>query len=189
MSHSLAESFGLSRPDGALVGMVAPNSAAAKAGLQLGDIILQVNGETISRSGDLSSRISLATPGATVQLKVWRDKKTQEIAVKLGFTDELQSVKEERDTANQAGQLGLTLRRLTQEEQLSAHIKGGLVVEEVAGASARANLMPDDVLLAINGVALTSVKQVKAVLDKKPKFVALLVLRDGERIFVPVELG
>ncbi len=64
-----------------------------------------------------------------------------------------------------------------------------MVVEEVAGAAARANLMPGDVLLAINGVALTSVKQVKAVLDKKPKFVALLVLREGERISVPVELG
>jgi serine protease Do len=63
------------------------------------------------------------------------------------------------------------------------------VVEGVAGASARAGLMPGDVLLSINGIPLKTVDQVREIMGKKPKSVALLVLREGTRIFVPVELG
>jgi serine protease Do len=70
LSQSLAESFGLARPDGALIANVAAGSAAATAGLMAGDVITAVNGESIVRSGDLSSRISLAAPGETVRLKV-----------------------------------------------------------------------------------------------------------------------
>lgn len=49
--------------------------------------------------------------------------------------------------------------------------------------------MPGDVLLAINGVPVKSVDQMQGLLGKRPKNVALLILRDGDRIFVPVELG
>jgi serine protease Do len=62
-------------------------------------------------------------------------------------------------------------------------------VESVAGPSARAGLAPGDVLLAINGQAVSSLDQVNGVLARKPKSVALLVERRGERIFVPVNLG
>jgi serine protease Do len=68
-------------------------------------------------------------------------------------------------------------------------VQGGLLVDGVAGSAARAGLMPGDVLLAINGVSLTSVEQVQGVMSKKPKRVALLILRGDYRIFVPVELG
>ena len=58
----------------------------------------------------------------------------------------------------------------------------------MAGAAARAGVVPGDVLLSINGVAVHSVDQVRAVISSKPRRIALLILRDGERIFVPVEL-
>ena len=88
------------------------------------------------------------------------------------------------------GQLGLALRPLTGDERARAKIdQGGLLVEGVEGPSARAGLAPGDVLLAINGQAVSSLDQVRNVLSKKPKSVALLVERRGERIFVPVNLG
>ena len=74
-------------------------------------------------------------------------------------------------------------------ERARAQLQAGLLIEDVAGPSAQAGLMPGDVLLAINGVPVKSVEQVYLLMTKKPKGVALLIQRDGERIFVPVELG
>ena len=188
LNQSLAESFGLSRPDGALIANVLPDSAAAGAGLMPGDVITEINGEAIVRSGDLSSRIALAAPGDTVRLKVWRDRAARELAVKLGRAEDDAGALSMKASEIQPGQLGLKLRELTREERASARVQGGLLVEEVAGAAARAGLMPGDVLLSINGMALKSVDQIKSFMDKRPKTVALLILRDGDRIFVPVEL-
>ena len=189
LSQALAESFGLSRPDGALIASVAPDSAAAAAGLKAGDIITEVQGDAIFRSGDLSSRISLSNPGETMRLKVWRDKAAREVVVKLGHADEGAKSPEQRDARSEPGQLGLKLRSLTPDEQASLHLKGGLLVQGVAGAAARAGLFPGDVLLSINGVPVQSVDQVRAVIGHKPGRVALLILRNGERIFVPIDIG
>lgn len=189
LNQALAESFGLSRPDGALIANVMPDSAAAGSGLMPGDVVTEVNGEPIVRSGDLSSRISLASPGETVRLKVWRDKSAREVTVKLGRAEDGDRTKAQRGSEAQPGQLGLMLRPLTNEEKTRAHLQAGLVVEGVAGAAARAGLVPGDVLLSMNGVPLKSVDQVRSIVDKKPKSLVLLILRDGDRIFVPVELG
>ncbi len=188
LNQALAESFGLARLEGALITQVAPGSAAAKADLSPGDVIMEFNGEPILRAGDLSSRISLARPGETVRLHVWHDRAAREVTVKLGRAGDGARPPAQRDAKVQPGQLGLSLRPLTHDELSKAQLQGGLLVEGVAGAAARAGLLPGDVLLDINGTPLKSVDQVKAVLEKKPKGVALLVLRDGDRIFVPVEL-
>src|SRR5690349_14300928 len=79
LNQSLADSFGLKRPDGALVANVAPNSAAAAAGLKSGDVITEVDGQPVVRSGELSSLIGLASPGERVKLKVWRDHTPRDI--------------------------------------------------------------------------------------------------------------
>jgi serine protease Do len=189
LNQTLAESFGLSRPDGALISDVSPDSAAAKAGLKPGDVVTEVNGDAITRSGDLSSRVGLAAPGETVRLKVWRDRAMREMAVNLGSADEGTRAQVPREFEAQPVQLGLTLRTLTPEESARTRLQSGLVVQGVAGAAARAGLMTGDVLLAINGVSVKSVEQVRTVMDRKPKGVALLIQRDNERIFVPVELG
>jgi len=189
LNQSLAQSFGLSRLDGALVASVSPNSAAAAAGLKSGDVITQVNGETIVRSGALSSIIGMSAPGERVKLKVWRDRASRDIDVKLGSAEEHGKEVASDDGAAPGGQLGLSLRPLTREEKRQARVEQGLVVEGATGAAARAGIEPGDVLLAINGKPVQSVEQVKSVLQSKPKSVALLVQREGEKIFVPVNLG
>ncbi len=189
LNQSLADSFGLKRPDGALVANVAPNSAAAAAGLKSGDVITEVNGEPVVRSGELSSLIGLATPGERVKLKVWRDHTPREIEARLGGAEDSGKLAADAGPAAQGGQLGLALRALTPEERRAAKIEQGMVVEGVDGPAARAGIEVGDVLLAINGKPVQSVDQVKSVLGTKPKSVALLVQRDGEKIFVPVKLG
>ncbi|MCO5125521.1 MAG: Do family serine endopeptidase [Rhizobacter sp.] len=189
LNQTLAQSFGLDKPDGALVASVTPGSAAAAAGLKSGDVVTAVNGEPIVRSGSLSSRIGLATPGEEVKLTVWRDKAAREFDVKLGSAEESDKTFAKAGGEVQPGQLGLALRPLTPNERAQAKIEQGLLIEGVAGPAARAGLAQGDVLLAINGQAVGSIEQVRSVMQSKPKSVALLVERQGERIFVPVKLG
>ena len=143
----------------------------------------------MTRSGSLSSLIGLAAPGERVKLKVWRDHAERTIDAKLGGADEATEkvVADARDGGG--GQLGLTLRPLTGEEKREAKVDAGLVIEDVSGAAARAGIQSGDVLLAINGKPVQSIEQVKGVVAGKPKSVALLVQRDGEKIFVPVKVG
>ena len=190
LNQSLAESFGLKLPDGALVAGVEPKSAAAAAGLQSGDVITAVNGNPIVRSGELSSLIGMSAPGDQVKLTVWRDHAQREIDAKLGSVDESSNQLAEAGSANQGEQLGLQLRPLTREERQQVHVnRGGLVVEDAEGAAASAGIQQGDVLLAINGKTIESIDQIRSVLKTKPKNIALLVQRGDEKIFVPVKLG
>jgi serine protease Do len=188
LNQTLAQSFGLPRADGALVANVAPDSAAEKAGLKSGDVIAQVNGQPIARSGELSSIIGMSSPGEKVKLKVWRDRSWHDIEVKLGAAEDPGTPVAQADNASGA-QLGLALRPLTREERQLAKVDQGLLVENAGGAAARAGIEPGDVLLSVNGKPVQSVEQVRSVLQGRPKSVALLVQRDGEKIFVPVNLG
>jgi serine protease Do len=191
LNQGLAESFGLKRPDGALVSQVVPGSAAAAAGLKPGDVITQVNGQPVERSGSLSSIVGMSAPGEKVTLKVWRDQREIEVAAKLGSAqgDDEQRAEAGDSGAMQGAQLGLGLRPLQPQEQRAAGVDSGLVVERVAGPAARAGIERGDVLIAVNGRPVKSVDQVREVLKTKPKSVALLVQRDGNQIFVPVPLG
>jgi len=189
LNQSLSESFGLKRPDGALVANVAPNSAAASAGLKSGDVITEVNGEPVTRSGELSSMIGLLAPGDKVKLKVWRDRSARDVEVRLTSADADKTDAADASGEVQPGDLGLALRPLTRDERRAARSDQGLLVENVAGPAARAGIEPGDVLLAINGKPVQSVEEVKSVMAGKPKSVALLVQRDGDKIFVPVKLS
>ncbi len=187
LTQDLAESFGLDRPDGALVSTVAPNSAAAKAGLKSGDVITKVNGEAIEEPGQLSSRVGLSRPGDKVTLEVWRDKKNETVVATLGASTDKLDVASGGDAAD-GQKLGLALRPLNRDERGEVGASG-LVVEGAQGPAAKAGVQQGDVVLAVNGKPVASVDDVKSILASKPKRVALLIWRDGERIFFPVNLG
>jgi serine protease Do len=189
LDQSLAESFGLDRPDGAVIASVAPGSAAAKAGLKSGDVITAVNGEPVVQSGDLSSRIGMEAPGERVTLSVWRDHAKREVEVKLGSADDKAEQVASSGDAADGPRLGLALRPLTPAERSQAKLDHGLVVEDVGGPAAHAGVQPGDVLLAVNGKPVDSVDEVQKQVKNKPKTIALLIERDGERIFIPVHLG
>ena len=87
------------------------------------------------------------------------------------------------------GQLGLALRPLTRQERLERSLDHGLIVEDVVGPAARAGIQPGDVVLGIDGHEANSVDQVRSVMRSHPKSVALLIERDGQKIFIPVKLG
>lgn len=189
VSQALAEAFGLPRPEGALIVSVMADSPAAAVGLAAGDIVSEVNGQTISSSGDLSSRIALATPGEKMHLKLWHKKSLREIDVKLGRTEPQVSAPVRRVPEVKTGQLGLMLRPLMPEELQGSRLSGGLLIEAAAGTAERAGLQAGDILLSINEVPVNSTKQLNDIMSKKPKYVALLIQRGNERSFVPLEFN
>jgi len=189
VNQTLAESFQLDKPEGALVSSVEPGSPAAKAGLQVGDVIRQMDSQPIVSSGDLPALIGQALPGEKVKLDVWRQGKPVSLTAQLGDAA-AKAVKTAGDEkAADQGRLGLALRPLAPQEKREAGVDSGLVVENAQGPAALAGVQPGDVLLAVNGAKVQSVEQVRAMLGKSTKSLALLIQRDGSQIFVPVPLG
>jgi len=191
LTQPLAESFGLSKPDGAVISQVDAKGPAASAGLKSGDIVLSVEGEAITQAGKLSARIAQALPGEKLKLSIWRDQKAQDVVVTLGRAgdDSVAEATAKGDDNNGAPRLGLALRPLSRDERAQAQIEHGLLVQGVQGAAARAGLSEGDVVMAINGQPVDNIDTLRKVLSNKPKSVALLVWRDGERLFVPVPLS
>jgi serine protease Do len=83
LDQALAESFGLPRPDGAVISAVQPGSAAAAAGLRPGDVVVRIAGQPVNTAAELSQRIGAARPGDTLSLQVWRERATREVRVQL----------------------------------------------------------------------------------------------------------
>ena len=189
VNQTLADSFGLDKPEGALVSNVEKGGPADKAGLQSGDVIRSVNGQPIVASGDLPALVSLAAPGSKVDMQVWRQGKRQDIVATLGnASDKAAKVASNDEKAGQ-GKLGISLRPLQPDERQQIGVDAGLLIAQAQGPAAKAGIQAGDVLLSVNGTPAKDVEQVRAAVAKAGKSVALLVQRDGARIFVPVQLG
>jgi serine protease Do len=190
VNQQLAQSFGLAQPTGALVSNVEEDSAAAKAGVQPGDVILAVDGKPVQDSFALPSAIASMQPGAKVELTVWRDGKKRDLTAKLEAMDDTQVASaDEGGKADAGGRLGVAVRPLTSDEKKQIDVKGGLVVEDVAAAAAEAGIRPGDVLLSANGKTIDSAKQLREIVEKSDRHIAVLIQRGEARIFVPVDLG
>ncbi len=189
VNQTFADSFHLDKPEGALVSNVDKGGPADQAGLKSGDVILKVNGQAIVASSDLPALIGAAAPGDKVSLEVWRQGKREEFSAKLGDANSKAEKLAKADDGAGKGKLGLALRALQPQEKRQAGVSQGLLVEDAAGPAALAGVQPGDVLLAVNGTPIASVDQVRAIVAKATKSVALLIQRDGNNIFVPVRLG
>ncbi|HBF49721.1 MAG TPA: peptidase, partial [Massilia sp.] len=191
VNQGFADSFNLDSPEGALVANVERGSAAEKAGLKSGDVVRKVNGQPIIGSADLPGTLAVAKPGDKVALDVWRDGKIVRLNAVLANADDKPALDEREEIAasDKGAKLGLILRPLEPVERRQSGIASGLVIEDARGAAAIAGVAPGDVLLSVNGKPVTSVDQVRDVVGKSSKSVALLIQRGNERIFIPVRIG
>jgi len=191
VTSQLADSFGLDRPRGALVGSVETGGPADKAGIKAGDIIVRVDGKLIERDSEVPSLISSIKPGSESQIEVWRDRSVKKLTVKVA------ELKEDGEKTAQvgggeaagAGALGLTVRPLTSEERREVKTDGTLVVDDVTGPAAAAGVQPGDIILGVNGTPVRSVAELQAAAKKSGKTVALLIQRGDQQIFLPVRGG
>ena len=158
-------------------------------GVKSGDVIRKVNGQPIIASGDLPALIGGSAPGDKVTLEIWRQGKREEFTARLGDASEKAAKFSKADDGAGKGKLGLALRPLQPQEKREAGVASGLLVEDAAGPAALAGVQPGDVLLAVNGTPVESIDQVSAMVAKSNKSLALLIQRDGYKIFVPVRVG
>ncbi len=189
VNQGLADSFGLPQPEGALVSSVEKGGPAAASGIEPGDVILKLNGQTVGRSTELPVEIAELAPGATVNLEVWRNHATRNMSVKLGSMEDKRTASNNSMERDNGGKLGLAVRPLTNDEKAQTNSQSGVLVERVQGPALRAGLQPGDVVLAANGAPVTSVDDLRNAVEKSKGHIALLVQRGDSRIFVPVRVG
>ncbi|HKB82536.1 MAG TPA: DegQ family serine endoprotease [Burkholderiales bacterium] len=189
VNQALANSFGLPKPQGALISGVEPGSPAEKAGLKSGDVVLGVNGKQINQLSELSGAIAATKPGNNARLQIWREGKSRDVDVKVAELMEQKVALNNGGDSQTSAKLGLTLRELAPDERAQLKTDGGLVVQSASGAAARAGIQAGDVILAFNDTPLTSVEQLKTLMKKTDRTIALLVQRDANRMYVPVQVG
>ena len=188
LNQSLAESFGLDKPQGVLVDTVPEGGPADKAGIKPGDIILKFDGHSIQEPSELARYVSDLKPGTEASLTLWREGSEKEIDIKTTAAEEVAQANEVPPELAKS-RLGLAVRPLSPQEGRQSDVDGGLVVERVTGAAERAGIQRGDVVLAVNGHAVADPNELREYVTKADKRIALLVQRGNSRLFVPVELG
>lgn len=197
VSKELADSLGLSKPMGAVVNAVEKGGPADKAGIEAGDVILKYEGKVIGGSADLPRMVGGTRPGVKAMLQVWRRGAIREIAVTIGeMQEEKQAVarpsRGSRASEQAANRLGLVVSELNAEQRRELKLSGGLLIEDVRGAGAKADLRPGDVVIALISKGATtdikSVEQFNKLLGQfeKGSNVTLLVRRGDMQTFVTI---
>jgi len=182
LTKDLADSFGLESTQGALVSRVMEDSAAEKAGLKQGDIILRINGKPVGKVSDFRNQIAMTPPDTKVSLDILRDGKEQQVKVTIGT---LATDKSGRPTDSESlEELGMKLQPLTPDlaERLGYQGESGALVANVDPDSpaARAGIERGDLIQEVNRSAVTSPEEVRAEIKKGKGKPVLLLVRHGE---------
>lgn len=183
IDRNLAEAYGLSRPQGALVTRIAPDSPAQKSGLKVGDVVLNFNSQTITHASDLVMAISSAKPSDAFTLNVQRNK--QNLTLKGNFEHSPQelTVKEQNDDKMR---LGIRLKELTASENAMLaryDVSGGMVISsvEIGSIAERAGLLTGDIIVSLNQRPTPNITAFGQALNSLPKqgVVTIGIIRDG----------
>ena len=189
VDQTLAQSFGLPGSQGALVSKVQPGGPADKAGIRNGDVILGVDGEKINQMTELPAVIAVKKPGSKVTIDIWRGGKKQQTEVTVGSFEQEKVATVQRPEEVQADKLGLAVRKLTPEEEAQMDGETGLFIERAEGAAAAAGLRRGDVILAVGSTPVSTADELLELTENAGKSVALLVQRNNQRTYVPLQTG
>lgn len=193
VTKELADGFGLPKPQGALVNSVEKGGPADKGGIEAGDVILRFDGKPVSASEDLPRIVGGTKPGSKVAVQIWRNKATRELQVVVAELTDDRTARQARSGKPQppaAGQFGMGLIELTEAQRKELKVEGGVFVDSVQGAAARAGLRRGDVILAVNNQDVKSIEQFRQLMGSfdKGRIVALLVRRGGNSLYIPFRL-
>ncbi|MCL4127544.1 UNVERIFIED_CONTAM: hypothetical protein GTU68_063742 [Idotea baltica] len=194
VNKDLAESFGLDKPSGALIAQVLDDGPADKSGIQVGDVILSVNGTPVVMSEDLPHLIGSLKPGAEATLRIARAGDRKELTVKVGTLpkegDELASLSDAKGKANET-RLGIRIEDLTTNQKKELDITSGVIITSVIdGPAAKLGLRPGDVITHLNNKSIDSVSTMGKVTKALPdnRSVSMRVLRKGMASFITFKL-
>jgi serine protease Do len=194
VTRELAESFGMKKPQGALVSKIVRGSPAEKADLQIGDIITEFNGLPIETSGDLPPMVGMTPINEKATLKIIRQGEEKTISFKIGLLpDQDEKVAEVKPGKSKpTNRLGIDVIDLTAEQKESLQVpNGGVLVQNIVNGAARnAGIQPGDVILRIHNNSITNVADFDKVVKNLPigKSVAVLIQRRGSPAFLALKL-
>ncbi len=193
VSAELAESFGMSMPHGALVAQIIKGSPAEKAGLMVGDVIVEFNGSRIARSSGLPPVVGRAPVGEESTLKVIRHKKTKIIKITIDqLPNEMTRVERSTATAKKPMTneiLGMELKTIDQASQKKLKIDAGVLVVEVnEGAGFEAGMRKGDVITMLDNRTIVTLSDFESVVNdlNKGKSVAMLIQRSTGPVFLAI---
>jgi len=188
----MAEKFGLKEERGALVGAVIPGEPAEKAGIQKGDVILEVEGHKIKDTKDLLNTVARLQPGQKVKVVVWRDGREKVFVVELGERPAEGEVSLETPPGKE-DKIGLTVQDVTPEiaDRLGLEKPEGVLISSVKPGSpaAKAGLQKGDVIHEIEHQPVKSVRDYRRILSKTGKDSVLMWIQRGKsRKYIVVRL-
>jgi serine protease Do len=189
VTPEIAESLGMDRGRGALVANVSKDGPAEKAGVKVGDVIIEFDGKEIRDSGDLPIIVARTPVDRRVRMKVLRDKKEVQLTVGVGELKDEEVVA----SAPEKGELGMTVQKLTPQiaESLGLEKAEGVVVSAVDPGSAadEAGIRRGDVILEVDRKPIRSIDEYKKSLAgiRKGKGVLLLVRRGESTLFLALK--
>jgi serine protease Do len=197
VTNEIASGLRLPEVRGVLVDSVNAGGPAEKAGLQTGDVILQVNGKDVNDPNNLRNEIAGFAPGAEATLTILRDGKPQQVRVKLGELTPEGARADSQEGGGEEGsaKLGITVSPLTPERAAQLRLRRGstgVVIDEVdpQGPAAQAGIEPGDVIQEVNRQPVRTPADVRDALGRSGGHTpVLLINRGGQSIFVPVPLG
>jgi serine protease Do len=197
LNEDLAKAMKLKSTGGALVGDVTAGGPGDKAGIQRGDVIIEMNGNKMENSSELRNSVAQTKPGTSVKFTLIRAGEQMQVTVSLGERPKELQAKGQQEKAPQEQnyqKLGLSVQTLTPEiaDQLGYKNVEGVVVADIApGSSAEdAGLQVGDLIMEVNGVKVHSEADFKSAISrlKSGDSAALLVRRDGGTFFVPIRM-
>lgn len=195
VTRQLAESFGMDRPHGALVAKVIPGGPAEKAGLQVGDIIVEFNGQVVETSGEVPPRVGMTPIDEKVKVKIIRQGEKQDITVKVGLLPSQAALAESSNapaTEVSANRLGVVVSDLNTEQRQQLQIdKHGVLVQKVnKGPALDAGIQPGDVIQRIQNTVVRDAAEFNSLVAKLPanKSIAVLIQRNGSPVFLALKI-
>jgi serine protease Do len=192
------QDFGLKSRMGAIVSSVLPGSAADKAGIEPGDVIIEYNGRPVPNSNQLVNMVTATKPGTSVSVKVMRENRERAFNVTV---DELDLAAEQgRQGQNQSSEpteqggdsFGLTLGNLTPQRARQLDVPSGttgaLVMDVDPNGPSAGALRPGDVILSVNRSAVTTAAEAGRALQQVQagRIAQIRVWRDGGVLFLPI---
>jgi serine protease Do len=194
VTRQLAESFGMDRPHGALVAKVIPGGPAEKAGIQIGDIIVDFNGHVIETSGELPPIVGMFEVNENASIKIIRQGDKEDLNVKIGLlppqvANNLAPSAEPEFAVNR---LNLAVSDLTDEQRQQLQVeKNGVLVQKVnKGIAMDAGIQPGDVILRVQNTPIKNAADFNKVIANLPvkKSVAMLIQRNGSPVFIAFKI-
>ncbi|HXH72911.1 MAG TPA: Do family serine endopeptidase [Mariprofundaceae bacterium] len=188
------KALNLPNREGALVPQVEAGSAADKAGVRAGDVIVAIDGEPIRHAHDLPIRVARHTPGDKVKLRIIRDGKPMDVVVTVEKMPEETASNGHAEGSPDQVRLGIGIGDLTPDlrQSLGIRVQAGVVVQQVLQGSPadQAGLEIGDVIYSVNGEKVTGVKQFRKMAGgfKHGEMLRIMLDRHGDQVFALVKL-